>query len=188
RDTAFRNAVAQLITNAGEDCATAVAVPGLIDRPKQADLPAILRDQLTITDNSIQWRGRIANDEQSAALQSLNGDTPFNSVIAEILSEIGGSVAVNFTLPVRPDIAGLDPLLAGKLLIGKAQIRYHGLMTLAEGRVLQDVFSRQPDKVAIQRLYDTSHQKGLQGRELLLRARRGSAATGDPVPMTAKLL
>ncbi|MCB0300618.1 MAG: hypothetical protein KDE52_11220, partial [Calditrichaeota bacterium] len=102
RDTAFRNAVAQLITNAGVDCATTIAVPGLIDRPKQADLPAILRDQLTITDNSIQWRGRIANDEQSAALQSLNGDTPFNSVIAEILSEIGGSVAVNFTLPVRP--------------------------------------------------------------------------------------
>ncbi|MCB0271198.1 MAG: hypothetical protein KDH95_23770, partial [Calditrichaeota bacterium] len=75
-----------------------------------------------------------------------------------------------------------------KLLIGKAQIRYHGLMMLAEGRALQDAFSRQLDKVVIQRLYDTSQQKGLQGRELLLRARRGSATPGDPVPLTAKLL
>ena len=128
------------------------------------------------------------NDAQSAALQSLSGDTPFNSVIAEILAEISGSITVNFTLPVRPNIAGLDPLLSGKLLIGKAQIRYHGLMMLAEGRVLQDAFSRQPDKVAIQRLYDASQQKGLQGRELLLRARRGSAAPGETVPLTAKFL
>lgn len=188
RDVAFRNAVAQLITNAGEDCAATVAVPGLIDRPKQADLPEILREQLTIADTSIQWHGRIANVEQLAALQSLTGDTPFNSVIAEILSEIGGSVTVNFTLPVRPDVADLAPLLADKLLIGKAQIRYHGLMTLTEGRALQDAFSRQSDKAAVQRLYDTSQQKGLQGRELLLRARRGSAAPGDTVPLMAMLL
>ena len=73
-------------------------------------------------------------------------------------------------------------------MIGKAQIRYHGLMTVIEGRTLQDAFTAPVDKAAIQRLYRQSTGNGLQGRELTVRARRGSATPSDLLPLKTRKL
>jgi hypothetical protein len=52
-------------------------------------------------------------------------------------------------------------------------------MTVEEGHKLQSLFTAQPDKDAIERLYNASTNKGLRDRELKVRARRGSAAPSD---------
>ncbi len=188
RDAAFRTAVADLMTNAGNDCVAEIEVAGLNRRPTQADLPEIISTQLSITDSQITWNGRFTSDTQVQALAGLNGDTPFNTAIAEIIAEAGVSISIDFSLPVRPAQSDLDSILKDKLMIGKAQIRYHGLMTVIEGRTLQDAFTAPVDKAAIQRLYRQSTGNGLQGRELTVRARRGSATPSDLLPLKTRKL
>lgn len=179
--------------DASKGCVVAVEMDSEVRRPRQGDLPAILQTQLTIQDTQVIqdaqviWTGRIHNEEQLAALKDLQGDEPFDQVIEEIINTLTTDKEIvkefDLPVPVRQSIDDLPPeqrdILKDKLLIGRALIRYHGLMTIAEGEQLQKLFNSSTDKHAdkhtIQRLYDASMNKGLGGKGLKIRARRGSA-------------
>jgi hypothetical protein len=137
----------------------------------------LLNSQLTIEPTRVEWRGRVHNTAQLQALQSLTGDEPFTTAIRALVGELNAKqVAIAFDLPVRPQPEDLPDTLRNQLLIGRARIRYHGLMTVDEGHALQKLCQLQPDRQAIQRLYDSSLNRGLRGRSLSIAARRGSAA------------
>jgi hypothetical protein len=141
-------------------------------------LPESLKSQLTIQPTQLKWTGRLHSPEQLQALQTLTGNQPFTTAIQAVLADLNSKqIEVDFTLPVRPQPEELPAIVKDKLLIGKARIRYHGLMTVEEGLALRSLYNdSQPDRQAIQRLYGSSMTKGLRGRALQIRARRGSAA------------
>ncbi len=91
---------------------------------------------------------------------------------------------IPFELPVRS--AAPEPLIANKLLVGRAVIRYHGLMPIPEGKDIQNSFDSQldkdsqPERKAIQRLYSATLETGLRDKRLEIRTRRASAAPSDP--------
>ena len=146
-------------------------------RPRQNDLPELLNSQLSIEPTRVEWRGRVYNTAQWQALRSLTGDEPFTTAIQAIVGELNAKqVAIAFDLPIRPQPEDLPDTLRNQLLIGRARIRYHGLMTLDEGLALQKLCQLQLDKQAIQRLYDSTLNRGLRDRSLSIVARRGSAA------------
>ncbi len=183
RDLELRDAVGRLLTaidaDAGQSSVVKVSASGIKRRPQANDLPALLKSQLTIEATQLRWKGRLGSNQQLEALQNLMGDALFKDAIASIITQLTGTLDVNFTLPIRPQLDTLPEILRNKLLIGKALIRYHGLMTVAEGHQLQSLYTSQPDKDAIERLYNASTNKGLRDRELKVRARRGSAAPSD---------
>lgn len=154
----------------------AVPLPPEAERPNQETLPDILNQQLTIRPEELEWRGRLRSVDQLEALQDLPGGAEFREALQTLAQELTtGEVAVEFTLPVRPEADELPGALRSKLLIGRALMRYHGIMTPDEGRALQELFELPTDREAIRRLYDSSLSKGMRGRELMIRARRGSA-------------
>jgi len=180
-DSDFLDAVQKLIKALTEDngksCVVSVTMRSVEKRPHQDDLADNLKDQLEIQDTQIIWKGRIHNNIQRETLISLTGDAPFKSKIQEIVTELENFVIEEpIDLAVRPNSDELPEILKEKLLIGKYNIRYHGLMIIEEGLSLQELFELETDKNAIERLFDTSTNQGMQGKELRIRARRGSAA------------
>jgi hypothetical protein len=192
RQPELRDAVERLLqaidTDAGSNPVVIVTASDIKLRPQQDDLPVILKPQLTLTPTQVTWKGRLGSVQQLKALQNLMGDAPLKEAIASIISTLTAATEINFKLPVRPQLQDLPERLRDKLLIGRAVIRYHGLMTVAEGHQLQALFTTQTDKDAIARLYDASSNKGLRGRELKIRARRGSAAPSEMNAFTPKQL
>lgn len=158
------------------------------DRPRQRQLPADLSDQLTLAPENqptqATWTGRIHSAAQLQALRDLTGDDPFNNAINSIITTLQAqSVDVPFDLPVRSGAPGLPETpanqlpdsLRDRLLIGRILLRYHGLMTIPEGQQLQQLFSSLPNQAAIVRLFNASLNSGLDGSQLKIRTRRGSA-------------
>jgi hypothetical protein len=192
RQAELRDAVGRLLqaidTDAGNTPVVTVTASGIKLRPQQDDLPAILKPQLTLTPTQVTWTGRLHSNEQLKVLQDLMGDAPLKEAIASIITTLTAATEINFTLPVRPQPQDLPERLRDKLLIGRTLIRYHGLMTVAEAHQLQAQFTTQTDKDAIARLYEASSNKGLRGRELKIRARRGSAAPSEMNAFTPKQL
>ncbi len=179
-DQDFSNAKDRLLqaldADGGESCVVAVDLVPKTRRTRQHDLPEWLSLQLTIDATQVRWQGSIRNAEELQMLQNLPGDEPFMTAIKTIIDKLKSAVfEIDFALPVRPQAEDLPEILRDKLLIGRALIRYHGLMTVDEGHTIQALFELQTDKNAVQRLYDASLNKGLRGRELRIRARRGSA-------------
>jgi hypothetical protein len=158
-------------------------------RPRQ--LPEILQNQLSLQPTQIIWQGRLHSKDQLDALNSLQGDDSFNRAIRAMVQEVQTQrTTVPFDLAMRPQPEDLAALLGNKLLIGRNYIRYHGLMTVAEGQALQGLCRQTdgstpsyPDRQAIQRLYSMSLNQGWRGRSLELAARRGSARprSGEPI-------
>ncbi|HEY9660886.1 MAG TPA: hypothetical protein V6C65_20725, partial [Allocoleopsis sp.] len=155
-------------------------------RPRQKDLPDVLKAQLQLTPAAqpthIVWTGRVHTAAQWQLLQALatQGDPPFQTAMQEILSTLQTQpTSIAFDLPTRPQPEDLPENLRDKLLIGRSLMRYHGLMTLTEGQALQTLSPLKPDRLAIHRLYDASLDRGLQGRQLNIGTRRGSAPPRD---------
>ncbi|NJL48761.1 MAG: hypothetical protein HC929_16375 [Leptolyngbyaceae cyanobacterium SM2_5_2] len=61
-------------------------------------------------------------------------------------------------------------------------------MTVAEGVELRSAYPHPSDRAAIERLFQASTQQGLNGRELRLQARRGSAAPSPLIALTPQSL
>ncbi|MBD1865216.1 hypothetical protein [Trichocoleus sp. FACHB-46] len=183
-DPAFVNALQRLL---GEiDATQMVPMNPQPRRPRQKDLPDDLKAQLQLTPNvqptQITWTGRVHNSEQWQLLQSLatQGDPPFQTAMQDILNTLQTQpTSIAFDLPVRPQPEDLPENLRDKLLIGRSLMRYHGLMTLTEGQALQNLSNLKPERLAIRRLYDASLDRGLQGRQLNIGTRRGSATPHD---------
>ncbi|HEY9815213.1 MAG TPA: hypothetical protein V6D20_05335 [Candidatus Obscuribacterales bacterium] len=149
----------------------------------ETQVATLLAHQLVIQHNSLVWLGRVHHLDQLQALQNLPGDPAFREAIAQLHAQLSTKVStiafLGPRLPQRPQQDELPAGLRDKLLLGRAQLRYHGLMTLDEGRQLRSQFTTQPDQASIQRLYDQSMDTGLRGNELLIRARRGNARPSE---------
>jgi hypothetical protein len=155
-------------------------------KPRPDTVPAALAGKLSIEPRRLSWSGRLTDRSQLDALESLSGDDAFNEAIRQLLVFLRAAPVITFStaVPQRPVNSP-----EAQLLIGRAVIRYHGLMTAREGGELKAAYPGQSDQAAIQRLFDGSMQRGLQGSELRLRTRRGSAAPsavvaleGEPLP------
>lgn len=183
---AFVNALRQLMR--AIDLNPSVNMEAVPRRPRSSDIPDSLREQLSLQPERqptvLRWTGRIHNREQLQTLRNLDGDVFFTEAINTLINElIDRSDTLPFDLPVRPQTPGipetaenqLPDLIRDRLLIGRVQIRYHGLITVAEGQALQTLFSSRPNQSAIKRLFNTSINRGLQGSQLQVRTRRGSA-------------
>jgi hypothetical protein len=85
---------------------------------------------------------------------------------------------VPFDLAMRPAQAALPASLREQLLLGRALIRYHGLMTYDEGQALAWLYAgaASADARAIQRLYRATLAKVARASRLYLRTRRANAA------------
>lgn len=194
-DEPFQNAVAEIIKanqDAQPDHAFShnVQIPPEQVRPMQTGLPDVLQKQLVIEPAKVRWTGWPATPEQLKALQELaqHGDPPFQQALSAVLAQLGEPASAPFALPIRPQPADVPALLRDRLLLGRALIRYHGVLPRETGRGLQALFDDRPDRQAIQRLHNASQGVGLRGRQLLIRARRGSAAPGDMQPLAPDAL
>jgi hypothetical protein len=58
-------------------------------------------------------------------------------------------------------------------------LRYHGLMTFEEAQKIKALFETDQDLEAVQQLFEASLKKGLQGRQLQVRTRKGSAKPSE---------
>lgn len=73
------------------------------------------------------------------------------------------------------------------VIIKRNLLRYHGLMTPAEGQALAGQAQlSDADRAAIHALFEASLSRGLQGRELKIRARKGSARPSGMYPFTTE--
>ena len=183
-DPAFKDALQRLLNEI--DATQTVPMTPQPRRPRQKDLPNGLKLQLQLTPDvqptQITWTGRVQTPDQWQILQSLaaQGDPPFQAAMQEILNTLQTQpTSIAFDLPVRPQPEALSENLRDKLLIGRSLMRYHGLMTHREGQELQKLSELKPDRLAISRLYDASLDRGLQGRQLNIGTRRGSAVPRD---------
>ncbi|MBD2074922.1 hypothetical protein H6F86_13655 [Phormidium sp. FACHB-592] len=183
-DPGFTDALQRLLNEI--DAVQTVPMNPQLRRPRQKDLPDVLKAQLQLTPaaqpTQITWTGRVHTPAQWQLLKSLatQGDPPFQTAMQEILDTLRTQpTLIAFDLPVRPQPEDLPENLRDKLLIGRSLMRYHGLMTLAEGQALQNLSELKPDRLSISRLYNASLNRGLQGRQLNIGTRRGSAAPRD---------
>lgn len=177
-DEAFRAAVTELLTALANAPEASAPLPEIAQRPRQADLPPILQQRLIIAPTQLIWSSGFATDEERTALETLrnSGDEPFQTALSALLDQLGGpETKVTCAIPLRPQPEDVPPALQKKLLIGRALLSFAGLMTIEEGRALQQHVDLEIDMQAIQRLYSATLSSGMQGRMLLVRARRGSA-------------
>jgi hypothetical protein len=147
-----------------------------------------------IEPTQLTWTGRLHSADALGALARLRDgdvDPPFRAAIADFIGElIQLSASVPLGLPARP----LDvpiAVLTDRLLIGRTLLRYHGLMALEEGLALRALAIAEgtgADGPAIDRLYALSLGRAMRGRELRVRARRGSAAPSEMVTIVAETL
>lgn len=154
-------------------------------RPTNESLPEGLRDNLKVEPLKLTWRGYPATDSQIQLLQSLlhSGDDPFRNAIASIMNDVQATITVPFAVDVRPTQAHLTGALAEKLLLATTLMRYHGIMTRDDPTTLLPVYPGRPDQQALRRLHATTQRSGLRGRDLMIRARRGSAIPSELRPI-----
>ena len=117
--------------------------------------------------------------------------TQFNSLLDQKIDDLDQKIDdsdrqifewIKQKLP-EPDRQLIGTILHDHLLIANAVIRYHGIMTIAEGQELLEKYPLPSARRAIQRLYEATFNNGLRGRELFIRTRRGSAPPSDPQPL-----
>jgi hypothetical protein len=193
----------------------AIAAPNLQPRPTLAQYPDLLRRpsthgqgadpsagqpdaatdpqpyQLVIQHDQIQWLGRVHHPDQLTALRALPGDRAFRTAVQTLVTQLQEqTTSQRFGAPVapRPQPEDLPDGLREALLLGRVQLRLHGFMTRTEAQTLRSQFSHAPDQAAIQRLYDQALAAGLQGNDLLIRTRRGSAQPSSLQPLTPRSL
>ncbi|MBZ0283172.1 MAG: hypothetical protein K8L97_20720 [Anaerolineae bacterium] len=169
------------------DARQQVAMKPIEERLRQEDVQQMFAGQLTIRPTEVEWKGRIHSQEQLEKLEALVGDPPFKDAITAIIKEIKeGEVSVPIDRVTRPHQDDLPEILRDKLMIGCAVIRYHGLMTPAEVQAIHNLFTHKVDQRAALRLYTSGLNKGMRGRQLKIRSRRGSAAPSTMIPFETK--
>ncbi|GAB4515279.1 MAG: hypothetical protein OHK0046_18520 [Anaerolineae bacterium] len=141
--------------------------------------------------------------EEKAALLTLEGDAPFKTAVETLITLIeaedaagrtGATLRVIALLPGegveanRPDNDALPEILREKLMLSRVLMRYHGLITPEEAAALRDLFTLAVDQRAVARVVTTSVNKGLRGRQIMLRTRRAGASPSTPTDFTAVLL
>jgi hypothetical protein len=166
------------------------ASPKPAPRPVQQDLRPVLGSKLTIEPLKLTWTGRLHDASELDMLRDLRGDASFNAAVQSLIQFLDSKPEVVFqtSIPARPQQDSLAEPLKNNLLIGRASIRYHGIMTPEEGVALKNAYTHQADKDAVARLFDLSMSKGLQGSQLVIRTRRGSAAPSEMTPLEAEEL
>lgn len=155
-------------------------------RPRQGDLPPALAAQLTLAPTSLTWTGRVRDAATRAALLALPGDPPLAAALAALLAQLDTQLLeAPLLVEVRPAAAELGAL-GDKLILGRAELRFHGLMLPSEIAALAALFTRAADRRAVARLYGVTQQAGMRGRQLQLRARRGAAPPSQLHPIPPK--
>lgn len=186
-DVALGMAITELLAKL--DAPREVPLALVLPRPNPDQLNPLLREQLTIAPEQLTWRGRLRSQAQALAFATLDDvqiDQEFRTATQHILGELSQQTAeVPLHLMARPSADALADL-KDRLLIGRTIVRYHGLMTPDEGRMLRDFVhatSAQSDVAAIMRLYAQSLERGMRGRLLRVRARRGTAPPSAMQPI-----
>jgi hypothetical protein len=157
-------------------------------RPRQADLAEWLDGQLDVAPTALTWRGRLHDPAWRAYLTALGGDAPFVAGVQQILSQLDAqTLEAPFAVEARPAPDALGGL-SDKLIVGRALLRFHGLMARNEVPVIQSLFARAADGRAVVRLYEATQSSGMRGRELRARSRRGAAPPSALHPIPPKAL
>ncbi|WUI02568.1 hypothetical protein OHR68_12430 [Spirillospora sp. NBC_00431] len=195
-DSAFTGAIEQIIARAagaGPGAVTRVEIPvGPEQIPDELEGKVELaRDAAGRRYTTIGWNGAMSAADIDA-LRRWARFPEFTEAVEKLIVAVreagtgdppAASVTVPFTVAVRPVQAGLSGALAGKLLLGAALMRYHGMMRADDPAALLTSYPGRPDQLAIRRLHHTSQGSGTRGRSLVIRARRGSAAPSEPRPI-----
>ncbi|MEZ5300937.1 MAG: hypothetical protein R3F11_09835 [Verrucomicrobiales bacterium] len=134
----------------------------------------------------LAWSGGSLTPEAEAALSALEGDAEFRAAAAKLIARIralgenaaGGEIAVRAAAP-PVDNADLPAELPDGLSLRITAVRYHGIMSAAEARVIAGEIGDD----AARELYAKS-VAGRPGSSLQLSARRGSAAPRPMIPLT----
>jgi hypothetical protein len=169
------------------DAAHQVAMTAQPARPRQTELPTSLTTQLTLTPTGLTWTGRVHDASSRDALLALLGDAPLIEAIQQLLAQLDAQeIEVPFLSEVRPTAAALGDL-GDKLIVGRAALRFHGLMLPSEIAAIQALFPSAADRRAVLRLHSASLTSGMRGRELRIRTRRGAAPPSQlhPIPPRA---
>ncbi|WP_073610814.1 hypothetical protein [Phormidium tenue] len=174
-------------------------------RPTQQDLPDALRERLEISLQALRWHGATPNNVEKLALRNLKVesqalDAKFKAAIDALIERAGDNrdtaavteVLLPIIQPTQLSVTGLLETAAAdlpdELLIANALIRFQGLMTLTDLASLQTLYPDKRDRLALRRLYTTALNRGLNGRALYLRTRRGSAAPSPLIPLEPLLM
>lgn len=150
-------------------------------------LPELPLEQVSIAEGQLVWTGR-AHDAQD--LETLDdmvslADADFAASAEDLIAKLEDT---EWCCPVEIGVRNVPEELQGKLLLTRTLLRYTGMMTQSEGQDLLDQFEQPMDRNAVQRLYDQSANPTINGRKMLIRTRRGSAAPSSMISFTAKLL
>lgn len=168
------------------DADRSVAIAPAVRRPRQADLPDWLEGQFLVEPTALTWRGRLHDPQWRAYLETLQGDAPFVAAGLQLLQQIdSATISTPFTIQARPAADALG-ILTDNLIIGRATLRFHGLMAHAELAAIQGLFARSVDARAVARLYQATSASGMRGRELRIRARRGAAPPSALLPIPSR--
>lgn len=192
-DSAFTGAVAQLVAQA------AGADPGAVTRveipvgPEQ--IPEELQDKVDFARDApgtqytaIGWSGAMSGTD-IAALRRWALFPEFAEAVEKLIVAVreagagdaaASPVTVPFAAAVRPVQTALDGVLAERLLLGAVLMRYHGMMRADDPDALLASYPGRPDQLALRRLHHASQVGGMNGRSLVIRARRGSAEPSEP--------
>jgi hypothetical protein len=184
----FRTAVAELAAQLDAAEMDVPLAPEAV-RPTPDEIPELLLTQLVVGVDALAWRGRLRSAAQRDALLALPGDDAVRAAAAAlVLALTGGTARASFSVPVRPTASDLPDGLRARLVVGRAVLRVHGVLPAGEARALRDAFVEAADRAAVERLYTATLDAGMRGRELRIRARRGSAAPSALFPIPTETL
>jgi hypothetical protein len=138
-------------------------------------LPQATQNKVEVSSGRLTISG-VLDREDVESLQEALGDDRDRKAVAEIF---GGWYAEEAFLEL-PDLELLpdeDQELRARLDSPRTGVlRYHGVMTLTEAQTLLGLTTTEDDRAAVERLYQRSAGRGLDGSEWRILTRRGSAA------------
>ncbi|MDX2970555.1 hypothetical protein [Kribbella solani] len=193
-DSDFTGAIANIVTQAtgaAPDTVTRVEIPV---GPEQ--IPDELQSKVQLARNaagtayvSLGWNGAMSPADMEA-LRRWAHFGEFKEAVEALIVAVedpnqaqDAVITVPFTVPVRPLQSALTGVVAEGLLIGSVLMRYHGMMRATDPAALATRYPGRPDQRALRRLHRTSQGSGMRGRDLVIRARRGSAVPSEPRPI-----
>ncbi|TDD58761.1 hypothetical protein E1263_17775 [Kribbella antibiotica] len=193
-DSAFTGAIAQIVTQAtgaAPDAVTRVEIPvGPEQIPDElANKAQLARNAAGTAYVSLGWTGAMTTVD-TEALRRWAKFREFSEAVEELIVAVQDGdhaqdavITVPFTVPVRPLQTALTGVVADKLLLGTLLLRYHGMMRATDPEALITRYPGRPDQRALRRLHRASQGSGMRGRDLVIRARRGSAVPSEPRPI-----
>lgn len=165
-----------------------------ISEPLQAKLKTVPLP--AVDDYALIWQGRMSDSDRITIREWRSGltDPAQIDAVGELLRQVprgadpnDQSETVILARGSAPDLSSLtlEPVRARFRLGSGTILRYHGLMTLAEA---DELAPRLNHNAVLQQLFNASLTRSLQGGELRIMTRRGSAKPSDLVPILPHLL